>query len=101
MRKISQTLMIFFCFRWMNIGYEDDELKPYIEPPRDLKDENRIAIIQQMGYSRNAIVVSLDKGSFDDLHAIYILLGEKKREVKFLNRLGHYCDQILSITTTD
>lgn len=70
----------------MNIGYEDDELKPYIEPPKDVKDENRIAIIQQMGYSRNAIVVSLDKGSFDDLHATYILLGEKKREVKFLNR---------------
>uniref|UniRef100_A0A915PW07 MAP/microtubule affinity-regulating kinase 3 n=1 Tax=Setaria digitata TaxID=48799 RepID=A0A915PW07_9BILA len=67
--------------RWMNIGYEDDELKPYVEPPKDVKDENRIAIIQQMGYSRNAIVVSLDKGSFDDLHATYILLGEKKREL--------------------
>lgn len=75
----------FSYFRWMNIGYEDDELKPYVEPAKDVKDENRIAIIQQMGYSRNAVVLSLDKGSFDDLHATYILLGEKKREVEFLN----------------
>ncbi|CAG9530130.1 unnamed protein product, partial [Cercopithifilaria johnstoni] len=75
------TLEAIMKDRWMNIGYEDDELKPYVEPAKDVKDENRIAIIQQMGYSRNAIVVSLDKGSFDDLHATYILLGEKKREV--------------------
>ncbi|EJD73944.1 CAMK/CAMKL/MARK protein kinase, partial [Loa loa] len=75
------TLETIMKDRWMNIGYEDDELKPYVEPPKDVKDENRIAVIQQMGYSRNAIVVSLDKGSFDDLHATYILLGEKKREL--------------------
>nr|CTP80966.1 BMA-PAR-1, isoform d [Brugia malayi] len=55
------TLEAIMKDRWMNIGYEDDELKPYIEPPKDVKDENRIAIIQQMGYSRNAIMVSLDK----------------------------------------
>ncbi|VDK85701.1 unnamed protein product [Litomosoides sigmodontis] len=75
------TLGAIMKDRWMNIGYEDDELKPYLEPAKDVKDENRIAIIQQMGYSRNAVVLSLDKGSFDDLHATYILLGEKKREL--------------------
>ncbi|VDN03325.1 unnamed protein product [Thelazia callipaeda] len=73
------TLEAIMKDRWMNIGY-DDELKPYVEPTKDVKDENRIAIIQQMGYSRSAIISSLDKGSFDDLHAIYILLGDKKRE---------------------
>lgn len=65
----------------MNIGYEEDELKPFVEPKRDLKDENRINRMQQMGYSRIAVVNSLEKGSFDDLHATYILLGEKKQEV--------------------
>lgn len=65
----------------MNIGYEDDELKPYAEPKKDLRDEHRISIIQQMGYNRSSIISSLEKGSFDDLHATYILLGEKKREV--------------------
>ncbi|KAL3984725.1 Protein kinase domain family protein [Acanthocheilonema viteae] len=75
------TLEAIMKDRWMNIGYEDDELKPYVEPAKDVKDENRIAVIQQMGYSRNAIVVALDRSSFDDLHATYILLGEKKREL--------------------
>ena len=28
--------------RWMNIGYEDDELKPYMEPQPDLNDQARI-----------------------------------------------------------
>uniref|UniRef100_A0A8R1TWT3 MAP/microtubule affinity-regulating kinase 3 n=1 Tax=Onchocerca volvulus TaxID=6282 RepID=A0A8R1TWT3_ONCVO len=75
------TLEAIMKDRWMNIGYEDDELKPYVEPPKDVRDENRIAIIQQMGYNRNLILISLEKGSFDDLHATYILLGEKKREL--------------------
>lgn len=28
--------------RWMNIGFEDDELKPYMEPKPDLNDQARI-----------------------------------------------------------
>ena len=28
--------------RWMNIGFEDDELKPYMEPQADLNDQARI-----------------------------------------------------------
>jgi MAP/microtubule affinity-regulating kinase len=28
--------------KWMNIGYEEDELKPYIEPLPDFFDETRI-----------------------------------------------------------
>ncbi|KAL0162572.1 hypothetical protein M9458_041968, partial [Cirrhinus mrigala] len=27
--------------RWMNVGHEDDELKPYIEPQPDYKDPKR------------------------------------------------------------
>ena len=27
--------------RWMNVGYEDDELKPYVEPLPDYKDPRR------------------------------------------------------------
>lgn len=27
--------------RWMNVGYEEDELKPYIEPQPDYKDPRR------------------------------------------------------------
>ncbi|KHN76846.1 Serine/threonine-protein kinase par-1 [Toxocara canis] len=76
------TLETIMKDRWMNIGYEEDELKPFVEPKRDLKDDNRINRMQQMGFSRNAVISSLEKGSFDDLHATYILLGEKKQEME-------------------
>ena len=28
--------------KWMNMGFEDDELKPFVEPLPDLTDEKRI-----------------------------------------------------------
>jgi len=28
--------------KWMNIGYEDDELKPYQEPSKDCTDPVRV-----------------------------------------------------------
>lgn len=28
--------------KWMNMGFEDEELKPYIEPKQDLADPKRI-----------------------------------------------------------
>ena len=36
------TLETIMRDKWMNMGYEDDELKPYIEPQADLKDPKRI-----------------------------------------------------------
>lgn len=27
--------------RWMNVGYEDEELMPYVEPQPDYKDPKR------------------------------------------------------------
>ena len=31
--------------KWMNIGYENDELKPYLEPVPDLNDKSRLGIL--------------------------------------------------------
>lgn len=28
--------------KWMNIGFEEDELKPYTEPLPDLNDQTRV-----------------------------------------------------------
>lgn len=36
---VSQVIM---KDRWMNVGFEDEELKPYIEPEADLNDQARI-----------------------------------------------------------
>jgi len=30
--------------KWMNVGYEDDELKPYQEPSKDCTDPVRIGV---------------------------------------------------------
>lgn len=36
------SLEVIMKDKWMNMGYEDDELKPFIEPMADLKDQKRI-----------------------------------------------------------
>lgn len=38
--------------KWMNVGYEDDELKPYVEPEPDFKDHKRIG---RFGIMRGAV----------------------------------------------
>lgn len=37
------------------MGYEEDELKPYVEPPKDAKDERRVLRLQQMGYTHQQV----------------------------------------------
>jgi MAP/microtubule affinity-regulating kinase len=31
--------------KWMNMGYEEEELKPYVEPEPDYKDLKRIGML--------------------------------------------------------
>lgn len=32
--------------KWMNMGYEEEELKPYLEPEPDYKDLKRIGMFK-------------------------------------------------------
>ncbi|KFB50199.1 AGAP012064-PA-like protein [Anopheles sinensis] len=66
--------------KWMNMGYEDDELKPYIEPLPDLKDQKRIEALVAMGYNRQDIEDSLANTMYDDVFATYLLLGRKSTD---------------------
>ncbi|XP_063606372.1 MAP/microtubule affinity-regulating kinase 3-like isoform X6 [Penaeus indicus] len=68
--------------RWMNIGYEDDELKPYVEPTIDLDDIKRIEILSEMGYSRAEIEDSLKSQKYDDVYATYLLLGRRSSDLE-------------------
>jgi hypothetical protein len=70
--------------KWINISYEDDELKPYIEPESDLSDQRRIDILSSMGYGREEIEESLRSRKYDDIMANYLLLGKRTTEVSFL-----------------
>ncbi|CAI5450774.1 unnamed protein product [Caenorhabditis angaria] len=70
--------------RWMNVGYEEDELKPYVEPPKDQIDDSRIEkLIQifQLGFNKQQILESVEKEKFEDIHATYLLLGERKSDM--------------------
>ncbi|XP_067682249.1 MAP/microtubule affinity-regulating kinase 3-like isoform X37 [Haliotis asinina] len=74
--------------RWMNIGYEDDELKPYIEPPQDFNDPVRIEIMVNMGYNRKDIEESLRLQKYDDIQASYLLLGRRTSDLEGSDRSG-------------
>ncbi|XP_055921743.1 MAP/microtubule affinity-regulating kinase 3 isoform X9 [Eupeodes corollae] len=69
--------------KWMNMGFEDEELKPYIEPKQDLADPKRIGkteALVAMGYNRQEIENSLSQVRYDDVFATYLLLGRKSTD---------------------
>ncbi|KAM6909302.1 serine/threonine-protein kinase MARK2 isoform 4-T4 [Xenentodon cancila] len=67
--------------RWMNVGYEEDELKPYIEPQPDYKDPRRTDIMLQMGFSQEEIQDSLVNQKYNDVMATYLLLDYRNSEL--------------------
>ncbi|XP_039515132.1 serine/threonine-protein kinase MARK2 isoform X1 [Pimephales promelas] len=67
--------------RWMNVGYEDDELKPFIDPQPDYKDPRRTDIMLQMGFPQEEIEDSLVKQKYNEVMATYLLLDYKNSEL--------------------
>ncbi|XP_063326242.1 serine/threonine-protein kinase MARK2 isoform X9 [Pelmatolapia mariae] len=67
--------------RWMNVGYEEEELKPYIEPQPDYKDPRRTDIMLQMGFSQEEIQDSLVNQKYNDVMATYLLLDYRNSEL--------------------
>ncbi|KAG1940544.1 serine/threonine-protein kinase MARK2 [Pimephales promelas] len=78
--------------RWMNVGHEDEEMKPYIEPQPDYKDPKRTGqhsisaagwkrdIMLRMGYSLEEIQDALIKQKYNDVMATYLLLDYRNSE---------------------
>ncbi|XP_039594911.1 serine/threonine-protein kinase MARK1 isoform X4 [Polypterus senegalus] len=66
--------------RWMNVGFEEEELKPYTEPEPDFSDTKRIELMVTMGFSRDEITESLIGQKYDEVMATYLLLGRKQPE---------------------
>ncbi|CAG03778.1 unnamed protein product, partial [Tetraodon nigroviridis] len=68
--------------RWINTGFEEDELKPYTEPELDITDQKRIDVMVGMGYNLEEIQDSLAKMKYDEITATYLLLGRKASELE-------------------
>ncbi|XP_041071920.1 serine/threonine-protein kinase MARK1 isoform X7 [Carcharodon carcharias] len=66
--------------RWMNVGFEEEELKPYSEPEPDYSDPKRIETMVTMGFPREEITESLVGQKYDEVMACYLLLGRKPPE---------------------
>ncbi|KAM9497724.1 serine/threonine-protein kinase MARK2-like isoform 28-T29 [Salvelinus alpinus] len=79
--------------RWMNVGHEEEELKPFIEPQPDYKDPKRTGqhpdraggwkrdIMLQMGYSAEEIQDSLVNQKYNEVMATYLLLDYRNSEM--------------------
>ncbi|VDP76508.1 unnamed protein product [Echinostoma caproni] len=74
--------------RWINTGYEDNPLTPYVEPEPDYTDPVRIEIMVNMGFNRDEILKSLKQGNFDDITATYLLLGRRRSSLESESRDG-------------
>ncbi|KAL6095427.1 mark3 [Pungitius sinensis] len=76
------TLEVIMRDRWINVGSDEESLKPFVEPQLDVRDQERIDLMVGMGYSREDINDSLTKMKYDDITAAYLLLGRQAAEVE-------------------
>ncbi|XP_070712326.1 serine/threonine-protein kinase MARK1 [Pempheris klunzingeri] len=66
--------------RWMNVGYENQELKSYSEPEQDFSDLKRIELMETMGFSQEEVTKALEGQKYNEVTAVYLLLGRKPAE---------------------
>uniref|UniRef100_A0AAQ6AJV4 MAP/microtubule affinity-regulating kinase 3 n=1 Tax=Amphiprion ocellaris TaxID=80972 RepID=A0AAQ6AJV4_AMPOC len=67
--------------KWINVGFDGEELKPHTEPVEDFTDTGRIDVMVGMGFNREEIRDSLVSHKYNEITATYLLLG-RKNEVK-------------------
>nr|XP_019959502.1 PREDICTED: MAP/microtubule affinity-regulating kinase 4-like [Paralichthys olivaceus] len=63
--------------KWINVGYDSEELKPHTEPVEDFNDNGRIDVMVGMGFTRDEIRDSLSSQKYNEVTATYLLLGRK------------------------
>lgn len=79
-------IQLIFTWRFFSLEstvrrYENDELKPYVEPEADMNDPKRIEVLVSLGFNRFDVENSLDTQKYDDVFATYLLLGRKNTDV--------------------
>ncbi|XP_063059067.1 MAP/microtubule affinity-regulating kinase 4 isoform X1 [Engraulis encrasicolus] len=87
--------------KWINAGYEGDELKPHsepaadysdgqrIDPVPDYSDAKRIEVMVGMGFTPEEIKDSLLNQKYNEVSATYLLLGIKTEVMGPSRAVGH------------
>ncbi|XP_071476607.1 MAP/microtubule affinity-regulating kinase 3-like isoform X9 [Diadema antillarum] len=76
-RAMLETIM---RDKWMNAGFEDNELKPHQDNQEDFHDERRIEVMTSMGFKRKDVEDSLRNHKYDEHYATYLLLGRRHND---------------------
>ncbi|XP_056138745.1 MAP/microtubule affinity-regulating kinase 4 isoform X1 [Lampris incognitus] len=74
--------------KWMNVGYDGDELKPHVEPVENYSDAGRIDVMVGMGYAREEIKDALTTQKYNEITATYLLLGRMSESEGSQSRSG-------------
>ncbi|KAG8001775.1 MAP/microtubule affinity-regulating kinase 4, partial [Nibea albiflora] len=74
--------------KWINIGYDGEELKPHTEPLEDLNDTSRIDVMVGMGFTREEVRESLVSQKYNEITATYLLLARKNETEGSESRSG-------------
>ncbi|CAH8439902.1 unnamed protein product [Heterobilharzia americana] len=72
---------------WINIGYEGDPLRPYIESPENYNDPLRIALMTEIGFKNDELRETFEKHLFNNVRATYLLLGDKETQHRIAEKL--------------
>ncbi|XP_041839005.1 serine/threonine-protein kinase MARK1 [Melanotaenia boesemani] len=80
--------------RWMNSGYDGNELKTYTEPEQDFTDLKRIELMGTMGFSQEEVRKALDGQKYNEATATYLLLGRKSAECEASSDLFSSCNRV-------
>ncbi|XP_030216218.1 MAP/microtubule affinity-regulating kinase 4 isoform X1 [Gadus morhua] len=66
--------------KWINSGFEGEDLKPHIEPVEDYSDAARIEVMVGMGFTPEEIKDALLNQKYNEVTATYLLLGLKTED---------------------
>ncbi|XP_041468260.1 MAP/microtubule affinity-regulating kinase 3-like isoform X5 [Lytechinus variegatus] len=87
--------------KWMNAGFEENELKPHQDNQEDFYDERRIETMTGMGFKRKDIEDSLRNHKYDEHYATYLLLGRRHSDAEDADSTSGSCLSLPQRTVSD
>uniref|UniRef100_A0A0X3PWE3 non-specific serine/threonine protein kinase n=1 Tax=Schistocephalus solidus TaxID=70667 RepID=A0A0X3PWE3_SCHSO len=80
------ALHVLMNDRWVNTGYEDSPLKPYVEPPSPHLDSIYVQQMLRLGFTEVDLMNSVVSKAYNHVYATYALLPEMMRRISETSR---------------